>query len=213
MENLKSQFELFTRHTGIDIPKNVINCYLGKYGNYEFIRLFKANFDSIEKDYYPELRVLISEKFVLEILKVIYSFPKEEIYNTLFSNLEMYNSFYEGKKMTNSLDSEKLLIEELLYFINDYDYRKNQFKFPLIQKAFENLDSNPNVMKVILILYGSCGDEGGIIIRGKNLGYDSSLAHGESSEIEFNEEVFQYEGFSFEKFERIHKPILENHNR
>ncbi|WP_396147913.1 hypothetical protein [Flavobacterium sp.] len=208
---IEELFNYFTEKTEIQIPQNIKENYLNdRNNNSEFVRLFKSNFDSEKKDFNPILRVLISERFAIEILKLIYDYPKQERYNILFNELEIYDIFYKGKKMASSLDSEKLIIEEVLYYVDHYDYKKNQFKFPLIQQAYKNLDSNPDIMKVVLILHGSCGGEGGIIVRGKNLGYDSGCVHGESSEIEFNEEVFEYEGYSFEKYERIHKPILEN---
>lgn len=211
---IEELFNYFTEQTEIQIPQNIKENYLNdRNNNSEFVRLFKSNFDSIKKDNYPDLRILISERFAIEILKLIYNYPKQERYNILFQELEMYDIFYKGKKMANNLDSEKLLIEEILFYVSHYDYRKNQFKFPLIQRAYKNLDSNPDEMKVILILYASCGGEGGIIVRGKNLGYDSGYAYHESSEIEFNDEVFEYDGYSSEKQERIHKPILENPNQ
>jgi hypothetical protein len=209
---MEETFNYFTHHTGIELPKNILKNYSkGKNNKSEFVRLFKSNVDSIKKGSSATLSVLISEKFVLEILKIIDRIPKQVRYNILFEKLEMYDkSFYNKKRMIPSLDSEKLIIEEVLCYLNDYDFKANRFKFPLIQEAYENLNSNYNEMKVILILYGDCGGEGGIIVRGKNVGFDSGYPHGESSEIKFNGEIIEYDGYFFENHERLHKPIIEN---
>ncbi len=215
MENTEELFDYFFKHTSIQIPKNVLKSYQKNQNkNSQFIRLFKSQIASIRKGSTDHLSVLVSEKFALEILKIIDEIPSQKRYNVLFHKLEMYDpSFYNGKKMIPSLDSVKLIIEEVFCYLNDYDFKENKFKFPLIQKAYENLKSNYNEMKVILILYGDCGGEGGIIVRGKNIGFDSGYPHGESSEIEFNDITYEYKGYFFEKYEKLHKPILENFNQ
>lgn len=212
MENTEELFNYFYKHTSIEIPKNIIKSYKKNQNqNSEFIRLFKYQIESLKKGYIPELSVLISEKFALEILKVIDETPIKERYNDILQKLEMYDtSFYNGKKIFPSLDSIKLIIEEVFGYLSDYDFKNNRFKFPLIQKAYENLNSNYNEMKVILILYGDCGGVGGIIVRGKNIGFDSGYSNLESSQIEVNGETIEYDGYLFEKHERLHKPIIEN---
>lgn len=204
-------FRNFTNQTGIELPKNILKNYLnGKNNNSEFARLFKSNFTSINEESKPHINILISEEFVLEILKLKDIFPKHKRCELLFQELNNHDIFYEGKKMIPDLNSEKLLIEEILCHSNDYDYTKNRFKFPLIQKAYENLNSNYLLMKVILILSGDCGGESGIIVRGKNVGFDIGYQHDQSSQIEFNGMTYEYNGYFFENYERLHKPIIEN---
>lgn len=212
MENTEKLFDFFHKNTSIEIPKNIVKFYeKNQNQNSQFIRLFECQVESINKGNKPDLSILISEKFVLEILKIIEEIPVQERLNILFKKLEMYdNSFYKGKKMTPSLDSIKLIIEEILFYLNDYDYKENKFKFPLIQKAYENLKLDYNEMKLILILSADCGGEGGIIVRGRNVGFDSGYPHSEFSEIEFNGEIIQYRGYFFEKHERSHIPVIEN---
>ena len=48
-----------------------------------------------------------------------------------------------------------------------------------------------------------------LIVRGKNIGYNSGYPHNEYNEIYFNGKKFEYPGFKFEEFEKPHKPILE----
>ena len=209
-KSIEKLFSDFITQSGIEIPQNILRNYKnGENNNSDFVRLFKLNFDSVQK-LNPELRILISESFVLEILKLINEFPKQNRYDILFQELESYDNFYNGKKMQIDLDTEKLLTEDLLYHINDYNYNDNRFKFPLIQKAFENLDSNPEVMKVILILYADCGGEGGIIVRGKNLGFDTGYLHDELSTFEFEGTIFEYDGYTKQNYERLHKVVTLN---
>lgn len=210
--NVQELFNYFTSQTGIEIPLNVLKIYSeGKNNNSNFIRLFKSHVEHLEKGILPELRILISEKFAFEILNLINKYPVQDQYDVLFSKLELYDLFfYKGKKMKEGLHTEKLLIEEIFYIVNDYNYKKNIFNFPLIQEAYQNLDSNPEVMKVILVLSGDCGGESGLIVRGKNLGYDTLYTHGESSEIEFNGQTYEYDGYLFENYERLHKIIIES---
>lgn len=209
--NVQEQFNYFTSQTGIEIPLNVLKIYSeGKNNNSNFIRLFKSHVEHLEKGILPELRILISEKFAFEILNLINRYPAYDRYNILFNSLELYDPIYEGKKMKEGLHTEKLLVELIFYLVNDYDYAKSSFKFPLIQEAYQNLDSNPEMMKVIFVLSGDCGGESGLIVRGKNLGYDTWYTHGESSEIEFNGQTYEYDGYLFENYERLHKLIIEN---
>ncbi len=212
MKNTEELFDYFHKHTSIEIPKNIVKSYeTNQNQNSQFIRLFKSQIESIKRGSKPELSILISENFVLEILKIIEGIPIQERYDMLFQKLEVYDtSFYKGRKMTLSLDSVKSIIEEILCYLNDYDYKENRFKFPLIQKAYEKLTSDCNEMKVILILYADCGGEGGIIVRGKNIGCNSGYPFNESSEIEFNGETIEYSGYFFEEHERLHKPVIKN---
>lgn len=208
---MEQLFNDFTEETGIRIPQNIKELYLdSNNSSSEFVRLFKANFQSSKN---PQLSILISEKFVLEILNLINNYPENDRYGLLFRDLETYDTFYKGKKMKPDLDSEKLLIEEILYYVSHYDYKNNQFKFPIIQRTYEKLNSNQDLMKVILILYGSCGGEGGIIVRGENVGHDCGYAHGEMSEIKMYEDTIEYRGYSSIAYERSHLAILENHRK
>jgi hypothetical protein len=209
-KSIEKLFSDFITQSGIEIPQNILSNYKnGENNNSDFVRLFKLNFDSVQK-LNPELRILISESFVLEILNLINKFPKQNRFDILFQELENYDNFYNGKKMQIDLDTKKLLTEDLLYYVNDYNYNDNRFKFPLIQKAYENLDSNPEVMKVILILYADCGGEGGIIVRGKNHGFDTGYLHDEFSTIEFEGTIVEYDGYTKQSYERLHKVVILN---
>jgi len=205
---IEEQFDYFKKQTGIQIPPNVLENYLSdKNNNSEFIRLFKSQVDSLEKNYKPELSILISPKFAIEILTLIHEYSYEDRITTLFHEICNYNNYSTELKIETSI--EDFVIEETLYAVIDYDYIENKFKFPLIQKAFENINSNTEEIKVILILWSHCDGEGGLIVRGKNTGFDSGYAHGDSSEVEFRGKKYDYKGFQFEEHEKIHKPILE----
>lgn len=206
--NTNELFDYFKKETGIQIPQNVVENYLsGKYDNSEFIRLFKHQVDSIEIGSYPELGILISPKFAKEILTLVHEYSFEERTTTLFQEILDHNNYGKELKIETSL--EDFVIEEILYAIIDYNYIENKFKFPLIQKAYENINSKIEELKVVLILWGHCGGEGGLIVRGKNIGFDTGYSHGESSEVEFRGKKYEYKGFLFEEHEKIHKPILE----
>ena len=206
--NIEEKFDYFKKKTGIQIPQNVVENYLsGKNNNSEFIRLFKHHFDSLEKDYDPELSILISPKFAKEILTLIHEYSYEKRISTLFQEIFDYNNY--GKELNIETNIEDFVIEEILYAVIDYNYIENKFKFPLIQKAFENINSNTEEIKVILILWTHCGGEGGLIVRGKNTGFDSGYSHGETLELDFKGKKYEYKGFVFEDIEKIHKPILE----
>ncbi|TXD80880.1 hypothetical protein ESY86_20495 [Subsaximicrobium wynnwilliamsii] len=205
---MEELFNDFTNQTGIELPQSIIKYYLdGRNSNSQFVRLFKSNFDSVEKRKYPYLKVLLSEMFAREILTLIHEYSYDERINDLF--YEIYNYHYKDKQIIFDTNKEDFVIDEIFYATIDYNYKKNQFKFPLIQNAYEKLDSNPEFLKVILILHGSCGGDGGIIVRGKNIGYDSGYIHGEKTEVEFNDKIFEYNGYSFENYEKIHKVIEE----
>lgn len=205
---IEEQFDYFKKKTGIQIPQNVIENYLSdKNNNSQFIRLFKDQVDSIEKGYNPILLILISPKFAKEILTLIYEYSFEDRTTTLFQEIFDYNNYSKELKIDTNI--EDFVIEEILYSVIDYNYIENKFKFPLIQKAFENIESNAEEIKVILILWGHCGGEGGLIVRGKNTGFDSGYAHEDSSVVEFRGKKYEYRGFLFEEYEKIHKPILE----
>lgn len=205
-----NKFAYFREKTGIEIPQNIVNHYLnGKNSNSEFIRLFKSQIDNLEKTFSPDLSVLISENFAKEILKLIYEFSYEERITVLFKDICHYNNYDEKIKFDTSI--EDFVIEEILYTVVDYSYKENQFKFPLVQKAYETLDSNSEEIKVILILWVHCGGEGGIIIKGKNIGFDSFYVHTDYSEVVFNGKTYCYKGFPSEEYERLHQPVLENH--
>jgi hypothetical protein len=208
-DNIKRLFKYFTDQSGIQIPKNVLQIYLsGKNNNSEFFRLFKSHIDSLKRGSVPDLSVLISEKFVNEILTLIHKYPYENRTTILFQ--EVYDYQYKGREIEIGKDVEDFVIEEILYSVNDYNYKENRFDFPLVQEAYQNLGSDTEQMKVVLLLWGHCGGEGGLIVRGKNVGYDTGYTHDESSQIEFNRKIYEYKGFLFEKHEELHKPIPEN---
>lgn len=208
-DNIKKLFDYFTDQTGIQVPENVLQTYLnGKNNNSEFLRLFKFQIDSLEQGSAPDLRVLISEKFANEILTLIHKYPYEKRTTVLFQ--EVYDYQYKGREIKIEPDVGDFVIEEILYNVIDYNYRENRFDFALVQEAYQNLGSDPEEMKVVLILWSHCGGEGGLIVRGKNVGYNTGYTHGESSEIEFNTKKYEYDGFLFEENERLHKPISEH---
>jgi hypothetical protein len=203
----KELFNYFTKQTEIQIPQNVLKYYVnGGNNNSEFIRLFKYQIDSLEKGYNPELSVFISEKFAKEILTLIHEYSYEERTTTLYQ--EIFDNKSYGKELKFDTNIEKIVIEEVLYSVTDYNYKENRFKFPLIQKAYQNVNSNPEEIKVVLVLWSDCGGEGGLIVRGKNIGYDTAYSHSETSEIEFNGKTYEYQGFLSEECERLHKLIL-----
>lgn len=205
---IEDQFDYFKKQTGIQIPQNVVENYLNnKNNNSEFIRLFKYQVDSVEKGHYPELSILISEKFAKEILTLIHEYSYSERITNLFQEIFDYNNYNKELKIETNI--EEFVIEEILYSVIDYNYIENKFKFPLIQKAYENIGSKTEELKVILILWTHCGGEGGIIVRGRNIGFDSGYAHGDFSVVNFKDKKYEYSGFLFEEDEKIHKPILE----
>jgi len=207
---MNNKFEYFAERTGIEIPQNVLNHYLnGKNSNSEFVRLFKSQIDDVEKTLNPDLSILVSENFAKEILKLIYEFSYEERTTILFKDICHYNNYEENIKFDTSI--EDFVIEEILYTVVDYSYKENKFKFPLVQKAYETIGSNTEEIKVVLVLWAHCGGQGGIIIRGKNIGFDSFCVHTDYSEVEFNGKNYSYKGFPSKEYERLHKPILENH--
>jgi hypothetical protein len=203
----KELFNYFTKQTEIQIPQNVLKYYVnGGNNNSEFIRLFKYQIDSLEKGHNPELSVFISENFAKEILTLIHEYSYEERITTLYKEIFDYNNY--GEKLMFDTSIEEFVIEEVLYSVTDYNYKENTFKFPLIQKAYQNINSNPEETKVVLVLWSDCGGEGGLIVRGKNIGYDTAYSHSETSEIEFNGKTYEYQGFLSEEYERLHKLIL-----
>lgn len=203
----KELFNYFTKQTEIQIPQNVLKYYVnGGNNNSEFIRLFKYQIDSLEKGHNPELTVFISENFAKEILTLIHEYSYEERITTLYKEIFDYNNY--GEKLMFDTSIEEFVIEEVLYSVTDYNYKENTFKFPLIQKAYQNINSNPEETKVVLVLWSDCGGEGGLIVRGENIGYDTAYSHSETSEIEFNGKTYEYQGFLSEECERLHKLIL-----
>ncbi|MGH1388448.1 hypothetical protein [Kordia sp.] len=205
----------FTLNTGIEIPKNVLDFYTtheSKNINFQFPRLFSYVCQSSGK---PEMTVLLSEEFAVEILNLIYAIPEENRMQTLFNQIKANefneindkyhlknNKLYNGTNPKPSNDDvEEFILDEIFFSVNDYDYKNNKFNFPLVQKAYKNLGSDSNYMKVILILWADCGGEGGIIVRGKNTGYCSGYAHIDDSVIVFNEKTIMYRGYMSEKHE------------
>lgn len=200
-----NKFEYFRERTGIEIPQNILKHYSNnKNINSEFIRLFTSQLDSLEQGVTPDLSILISEKFAQRILNEIFKFSLEERISALYDKLCEHHNY---KKELISENTEDFIVEEILYTVIDYNYKENRFEFPLIQKAYETFGSNTEEIKVVLVLYGHCGGEGGIIVRGKNIGYDTGYTHSDESEIEYKGKKYLYRGFSFEDYEKLHQPI------
>ncbi|WP_298901606.1 hypothetical protein [uncultured Psychroserpens sp.] len=214
---------IFASTTGIDIPKEIVDFYElheDKNIDFEFIRLFRDLYGSSKKGEYPYISLLISENFALEILKLIYAIPDTNRMEILFESIKNhpFNGIHTKIYLKNNTlyrsiddkpiaeDTEEFIIEEILFAVNDYDYRSNSFNFPLIQKAYESLNSDSSNIKVILILSVDCGGEGGIIVRGKHMGYSASYAHIDESYVMFNEKRIAYSGFLCEDSER---PYIE----
>lgn len=222
--NIKESFEYFHNQTGVEIPYNIQHNYLDdKNNNSEFVRLFKSLIDSLERDNKPGFNILISERFANEILKVIYEIPKNERIEIVFKEIsnhsfnEIKNIYLKNNELYNGVndkpineETEKFLLDQVFFTVNNYDLRNNKFNFKWVQKAYENLGSDSFYIKVILTLWAHCGGEGGIIIRGMKTGFNSGYAYNETSEIEFNGKIFEYMGYAFEESERPHTPILEN---
>jgi hypothetical protein len=202
---MEELFNYYTSQTGIIIPQNVQKYYLNYDGNSRFLEFLKSQIDSTKKGYYPELLVLISEKFAKEILTLIFKFPYEERITDLFKIVCEYNKY--GKDIIIERSIEDFVIEEILYSVIDYNYKENKFGFPLIQKAYKNINFNSEEVKIILRLWIDCGGEGGLIIRGKNVGCDTVYSHNEDSKIKFNGKIYEYKGFFFEEYEKSHKPF------
>ncbi len=202
---MQNKFKYFKEKTGIEIPQNIVKHYLnGKNGDSEFMRLFKSQIDDLEKESTPYLNILISEKFAERIINEIFKFSLEERITYLFNKLCEHHNY---KKEILSEDIQDFVVEEILYTVFDYNYKENRFEFPLIQKAYETFDSNTEEIKVVLVLWGHCGGEGGIIVRGENIGYDIGYTHSDLSEIENNGKFYSYLGFPPKNYESLHKPV------
>lgn len=94
----------------------------------------------------PDLSILVSENFAKEILKLIYEFSYEQRITILFKDICQYNNHEENIKFDTSM--EDFVIEEILYTVFDYSYKENQFKFPLVQKAYETIGSNTEEIRL-----------------------------------------------------------------
>jgi|SRR5690554_2138534 len=222
--NIKESFEYFYNKTEIEIPKEIQDYYLEeKNNNSSFVRLFKSQIETLKDGYQPTLSVLISETFAREILKLVYEIPKDVRMDVLFKQISNHsfngikNIYLKNNQLysasTNEVfeeDTEEFILNEIFFSVKDYDFRDNKFNFSLVQSAYEKLSHNDVNIKVILILWGDCGGEGGIIVRGKNIGFNSSYPHNEYNEIHFNGKKYEYPGFLFEEYEKKHKPFLEN---
>lgn len=198
--SIRKMANFFYEKTGIEIPEKIISLYsLHRNKEFDFLRLFEAQYEDVKNGLSPYLSILISEEFAKEILNLIYEYSYEERVTILFQEICNYN---KEKKINIESNIEDFVLEEILFSVNDYNYIENKFDFFLIQKAYENIGSDFNKMKVILILFGDCGGEGGIIVRGKNRGFSSNYTHGEFSEIEYGGNKVKYLGYLFEQYEK-----------
>tara|TARA_R110002072_G_scaffold294963_3_gene465571 strand:+ start:525 stop:1298 length:774 start_codon:yes stop_codon:yes gene_type:complete len=222
--NIHEMANYFAEKTGILIPKEVLDFYSlheNENMDLEFVRLFKHQYESIKDGGNPYISVLISEKLAIEIVKLCMTIPEHNRIEILFDKIKNHSfnkigekMYFKNDKLYNSFknkpieeDYEEFVLDEILYSVNDYDFRNNRFNFSLIQQAYENIGSEINNIKAILILWVHCGGEGGIIVKGKNVGYETGYAHIDDLDLNFNGKNIKYRGFLHEENEKIYTEI------
>ncbi|MBI1306957.1 MAG: hypothetical protein GC181_10180 [Bacteroidetes bacterium] len=220
--SLQETANFYAAKTGIEIPQTILDFYadgVNQDAEDGFIQAFKVEYENAKQGYLPEMSILISESFASEILKLYFAVPEKERIETTLAHIknhpfnEMGNKFYSKNNQlyhshNNQLvdeDNDVFLLDEIFYAVKDYDVKENQFNFSLVQKAYENCGCDDQNIKVILLLWAHCGGEGGLIVKGKNTGYETGYAYLDDVKILYQNKVFRYPGFLKEEFE---KPMI-----
>lgn len=203
---------------GIEIPQNIIDLY-DQYDkelrDTAFITTLESIAERISNDYEP-IEILMSEAFAREVIRLMDLVKEEHGLEHLFQQIKNHefnkikNCDLIHEKLINTKtgqpfneDLEEFVYSEILYTVNDYDFKKNRFNYPLLQQAFENLNSDINLIKCILVLYADCGGLGGIIFKGLKAGHHIDHSYDDPiHDIVHNGKNIEYQGFVNKHCER-----------
>lgn len=88
--------------------------------------------------------------------------------------------------------------------VNFYDVNTNKFQLPIINRAYEDIESNRNELKIIMLTWAHCGGWGGLILNGIKAGFDGGGMHGHYLEVEHEGQKYEYNSNFYEHMEKHH---------
>lgn len=184
----KEDFHSIEVKHGISIPNEIkyfyqeIGCPKDDF-YYQICRMLNADNQMISMFQYSEefARTLI--QYYLNLSSVELTLLSKEI--EAFDELELYKSY------TSIL--EYLLFETQGF----YDFRKQRFNIPTLQKIYETFDNKDNLIVHLFVTWIHCGGAGGIILNTNKNGYSGGCMHGEGLKIVIDGTEYMYNSNCF----------------
>ena len=178
----QEMFNKLQKIIGISIPNDIVNYYLDiPRKNDDFSRMA---LQLINKERKPLIFVQIIPEFAIKIIKNIEKLNQNEI--RYLKN--------ELQKITNETceTTQEIISFILVDGVNLYNIELNKFQISIINKTYEETDFNTNNIKVLLCNWMHCGGWGGIVLRGKNVGYEGGAMHGHYLEVDYKGIKYEY---------------------
>lgn len=104
-------------------------------------------------------------------------------------------------------DLEYLLMEDDFFF----DLKTKSFKIPFLQKIFDSLNNNTDLIIHVFITWIHCGGAGGIILNTERKGFNGGLMHGYGQEVVIDGITYTYNSNYYPKSENYHLLAFKNH--
>jgi len=189
----KEDFESIEVKHGISIPNEIkyfykeIGCPKDDF-YYQISRMLNADNQMISMLQYSEGFAKTLIQYYLNLSSVELTLLSKEV--EAFDEMELYKSY------TSLL--EYLLLETQGF----YDFRKQKFNIPALQKVYETFDNKDNLIVHLFVTWIHCGGAGGIILNTNKSGYSGGCMHGEGLKIEINGTEYMYNSNCFAASEK-----------
>lgn len=167
----------------ISIPGEIKYFYeeVGTEKFYDFIHTVDKYFERKEK---LLIATQFSKVFAQHILETYLSKSDTEK-EYISSEIEIHDT--AKSKSPHTSDLFFLMVESCIYF----DWSNNKFTLPFLQKEYERLGSDKNLLNHILITWCHCGGCGGILLNTPKKGFEA-ICEGDEDMIKYNGEEYPF---------------------
>lgn len=176
---------------GVKLPNEIRQFYLDGFLSNE---TFWKTIERINFNENFQLVIQIDDIFAKEIIKTLLNLSSNE-------KKELIAEETQGNVVPNF---EILVNSYLTEYVNKYNPETNQFQRKYIQKSYKKLGNNSSHLKIVLCLWAHCGGWGGIIIKGKNAGFNGGGMHGHYKTVTVDSKEYEYNSNFYENMEKSH---------
>lgn len=163
----------------------------------DYIKFFYSNIGCKESDFHYQInrmfnaenQSLIEYQYTEELAtSIINEYLKMTVNNREIIHQEIKSFDKNGALITYESDLDYLLWEGLIFFNKE----KNEFAIPFLQKIYNNLNSDPELIIENFFTWVHCGGGGGIVLNTLRSGYNAGEMWGEGLKITTKEKKYTY---------------------
>ncbi|WP_028980656.1 hypothetical protein [Sporocytophaga myxococcoides] len=189
----KEDFDSIEAKHGISIPKEIkyfyqeIGCPKDDF-YYQINRMISADNQLILMFQYSEAFATALIQYYLKLSNVELILLSKEI--EAIDERGLYKSY---------TDTLEYLLSETQDF---YDFRKQRFNIPFLQKIYETFDNKDNLLVHLFVTWIHCGGAGGVILNTNKKGYLGGCVHGDWLKITIDGTDYWYNSNCFVNTEK-----------